>query len=93
MGNALADRSNEKQCGRRTAIGTMLTQMRARFAVIWVLCMHAALLARSAVQHSPGWDEPGHLVAGVSHWQFAAFDLYRVNPPLVRAFGAPSGGL
>jgi len=34
--------------------------------------------------HSPTWDEPGHLAAGVSHWYFGNFDLYRVNPPLVR---------
>jgi hypothetical protein len=34
----------------------------------------------------PVVDEIGHLPAGVSHWKFERFDLYRVNPPLVRGF-------
>jgi len=29
-------------------------------------------------------NEPGHLVAGLSHWRFGDFSLFRVNPPLVR---------
>ncbi len=32
----------------------------------------------------PCFDEVAHLPAGVSHWRFEHFDLYRVNPPLVR---------
>lgn len=32
----------------------------------------------------PNDDEIGHLPAGISHWVFHRFDLYRVNPPLVR---------
>lgn len=32
----------------------------------------------------PTADEIGHLPAGVSHWKYGRFDLYRVNPPLVR---------
>jgi len=31
-----------------------------------------------------GDDEGGHLVSGIWHWQSGEFDLYRVNPPLVR---------
>lgn len=42
------------------------------------------MLASSAPRHSPTWDEIQHLVAGISHWRFGTFDLYRVNPPLVR---------
>ena len=49
-----------------------------------LVTLHVLLLAWSALRHSPGWDEPGHLVAGMSHWRFGTFDLYRVNPPLVR---------
>ncbi len=52
-----------------------------------ILC-HIALLAWGAADHSPSVDEVGHLVAGVSHWQFGRFDLYRVNPPLVRLVAA-----
>ncbi len=51
-----------------------------------VLLTHSAMLALGATRHGPTYDEIGHLVAGMSHWQFARFDLYRVNPPLVRQF-------
>ena len=53
-----------------------------------LMIIHASMLAWGAVQHSPCWDEVGHLVAGISHWQFGRFDLYRVNPPLVRSIAA-----
>ena len=36
----------------------------------------------------PTVDEVSHLPAGLSHWRFARFDLYRVNPPLVDAVAA-----
>jgi 4-amino-4-deoxy-L-arabinose transferase-like glycosyltransferase len=49
-----------------------------------VLAVHAGLLAWGAWVHSPTYDEVGFMAAGISHWQFARFDLYRVNPPLVR---------
>jgi len=49
-----------------------------------LLSLHAALLAWAATRHSPAIDEVGHLAAGLSHWKFGRFDLYRVNPPLVR---------
>lgn len=54
----------------------------------WVICALLACLMThlvwSAVVHSPTFDEPAFLVAGLSHWQTGAFDLYSVNPPLVR---------
>jgi len=53
-----------------------------------VLCIHAGLLAYSATQHSPTMDEPAHLMAGLSHWKFERFDLYCVNPPLVKMIAA-----
>ena len=52
------------------------------------LGIHTALLAYSAYVHSPTLNEPGHLVAGLSHWKFGRFELYRVNPPLVRMVAA-----
>lgn len=45
---------------------------------------HAGLLGWSATQHTPVLDETGHLPAGLSHWHLRRFDLYNVNPPLVR---------
>ena len=32
-------------------------------------------------------DEVGHLPAGWSHWELKRFDLFNVNPPLVRCVG------
>lgn len=57
-------------------------------AVIVLLGIHAALLSYAATRHSPTLNEPGHLVAGLSHWQFGRFEVYRVNPPLVHYVAA-----
>ncbi|NQT16069.1 MAG: glycosyltransferase family 39 protein [Planctomycetes bacterium] len=58
---------------------------RQRNAIVAVLLLlHAGLLAWGAWQHSSTWDEIAHLPAGISHWQLGRFDLFRVNPPLVR---------
>lgn len=54
----------------------------------FMLALHAGLLADGAARHSPTFDEPGHLVAGISHWKFGRFELYSVNPPLVRTIAA-----
>ena len=56
--------------------------------VVSLLAVHAGLLAYSATTHSPTMNEPGHLVAGLSYWEFGRFDVYRVNPPLTRAIAA-----
>jgi 4-amino-4-deoxy-L-arabinose transferase-like glycosyltransferase len=55
-----------------------------RVAVVGLLLLHAGLLAWAATRHSPVIDEPAHLVAGIAAWQLGRFDLYQVNPPLVR---------
>lgn len=58
-----------------------------RFAgwyAVGVGLIHLGLLVWGAVIHGPGWDEVGHLAAGLSHWQTSRMDQYRVNPPLVR---------
>jgi len=59
--------------------------VRASQLFVGLLVVHAGLLAFAAARHSPTIDELGHLAAGVSHWQTGRFELYRVNPPLVRA--------
>jgi hypothetical protein len=48
------------------------------------LAVHVALLAYGAAVHSPVWDEIGHLPSGIVQWKHDAWELYRVNPPLVR---------
>src|SRR5579862_778345 len=53
-----------------------------------LLLFHGGLLAIAATKHSPTLDEPAHLVAGLSHWKFGRFELYRVNPPLARMVAA-----
>jgi len=60
----------------------------AGYVVVTLLVVHTGLLAYSAYVHSPTLNEPGHLVAGLSHWKFGRFELYRVNPPLVRMVAA-----
>lgn len=52
--------------------------------VFALLGTHSGLLVWSATCHSPTLNEPGHLVAGLAHWEFRRFELFRVNPPLVR---------
>ena len=62
--------------------------------LLLLLCMHTALLARIAVRHSPTYNELSHLSAGLRIWCEGKFDLYVVNPPLVKAVAAvPVAGL
>ncbi|HJT75786.1 MAG TPA: glycosyltransferase family 39 protein [Gemmataceae bacterium] len=53
-----------------------------------VLAAHGALLVWEAWGDSPTWDEVAHLPTGVRYWETGQFDLYRVNPPLVRLVAA-----
>jgi len=53
-----------------------------------LLIIQTLLLSYSGYIHSPIWDEPGHMVAGLSNWRFGRFDVYNVNPPVVRMVAA-----
>ena len=53
--------------------------------VVILLAIHVALAAWLAAHQSPNIDEPAHLAAGMAVWQYGSFDLYCVNPPLMRA--------
>lgn len=55
-----------------------------QLAIGLMLTLHTLLLGYSAWWMSPTLDEPAHIVAGISHWRYGDFSLYRVNPPLVR---------
>lgn len=68
--------------------GDRKISLRVWTAVAALLLTHAALVAYSATRHSPTLNEPGHLVAGLSHWTFGRFEVYRVNPPLVHYIAA-----
>lgn len=49
-----------------------------------LLAVHAALLARIAYRTNPVCTEVGHMAAGLYSWQTCKFDVFQVNPPLVR---------
>jgi hypothetical protein len=49
-----------------------------------VLTFHLVLVGWQGVYDGPGWDEIGHLAAGIDHWRHWRFELFSVNPPLVR---------
>ena len=55
-----------------------------RCVVAALLLVHAGLLGWGAARHSPTVNELGHLCAGLYSLQVGRFELYRVNPPLVR---------
>lgn len=57
-------------------------------AVSILLVVHTCLLSYSAWCHSPVFNEVGHLASGLYTWQTGRFDLFRVNPPLVRTVAA-----
>ncbi|MDR1382729.1 MAG: glycosyltransferase family 39 protein [Planctomycetaceae bacterium] len=46
------------------------------------------LLLGNIFLNSPVQSEDAHLASGISHHQFWKFDLYKVNPPLVRSFAS-----
>jgi len=59
-----------------------------RALVVALLATHGTLLGWGAWSHSPTVNEPSHLASGLSHLSAGRFDLYRVNPPLVRTWAA-----
>ncbi len=65
-----------------------LSKRPVRSVCFLLLAMHAVLLAWCAWHDSPTTDEVAHLPAGISHWRFGRFELFRVNPPLVRMVAA-----
>src|SRR5882724_2629510 len=56
--------------------------------LVLILALHSGLLAWSAARQSATIDEPAHLAAGLSVWRFGRFELFSVNPPLVRMVAA-----
>ena len=73
---------------RRPDLRSVDRRLAVRVVVGFILFVHGSMLAWMAYRYSPTIDEPAHLIAGISHWKFGRFDLYRVNPPLVRLVAA-----
>lgn len=69
---------------RRIALNVPIIMLRSARPSTGESVIVEMMLAFGATRHSPVVDEPGHLIAGLSHWELGRFDLYRVNPPLVR---------
>ena len=65
-----------------------MNQRRSHSLVFALLALHGGLLAFIAAEHSPVISEAKHLPAGLSHLYLGRFDLFRVNPPLVRTAAA-----
>lgn len=54
--------------------------------VVGLISTSAVLLGWSSFVHSPTHLEIFHFAAGMSHWERSQYDLYRVNPPLIRTW-------
>ncbi|HZL36738.1 MAG TPA: hypothetical protein VFC78_15570 [Tepidisphaeraceae bacterium] len=52
--------------------------------IVALFAVQTILIGWEAYADSPTWDEIGHFAAGLDHWRHGRFDMYRVNPPLVR---------
>ncbi len=65
-----------------------LARVKASRWLVALLAVHAGLLGCGAACHRPTIDEVGHLAAGIGIWHGGRFDLYCVNPPLVRMVAA-----
>jgi hypothetical protein len=53
-----------------------------------LLLVHVIMLLWIGYRNSPTMDEVGHLPAGICIDRLGRFDVYRVNPPLVKAIAA-----
>ena len=56
-------------------------------AVRVLIAVHVALVAWCALRYGFTGTEVGLLPAGILDWQYRNFDVFRVNPPLVRMWG------
>ncbi len=72
----------------RNAIAFAEARSRTRVLVCFVLAVHVGLLVWINWRHGPAAPETEHISAGISHWHLRRFDLFRVNPPLVRMASA-----
>src|SRR6187549_688937 len=78
--------------GPRIPSRRALRAWRHRQCLLLVVCLlvplHVALLGWMACRTAPTSDEVAHLAAGVRIWTTGRFNLYQVNPPLVKAVAA-----
>ncbi len=56
----------------------------SRRVVIVLMVIHALLVSWCSLRSGFAWTEVGLLPAGVLDWRYGSYDVFRVNPPLVR---------
>lgn len=69
---------------RGPSVNTRFGHTTARWILATLLTTHVLLVGYQGLRNAPNVDEIAHLPSGLSHWTFGNFDLYRVNPPLIR---------
>lgn len=69
---------------RGPSVNTRFEHTTARWILATLLTTHVLLVGYQGLRNAPNVDEIAHLPSGLSHWTFGNFDLYRVNPPLIR---------
>jgi hypothetical protein len=75
----------------RSSTGTNVDDRRrflSNAALLVLLSIHVVLVGWGASRHSPNLMEAVDLPAGLSHLEFANFELRKVNPPLVRTLAS-----
>lgn len=63
-------------------------QCKPQYIAAAIIVAHSLLLGYSDFLHSPTVDEVAHLPSGILIWHHQNFDLYPVNPPLVKMIAA-----
>lgn len=76
---------SQNVCELMKARPAILRPRRSTVILAAILTLHGCLLFWQAIGDSAAWDEVGHFVAGLDIWQNGDFDMYKVNPPLIRA--------
>ena len=84
----MSSRSSTTHSSDKPEQRNVLSARWRRVCVVGLLAIHSALLGYSASRNSWTWDEVSFLPAGISHWKFGDFELFDVNPPLVRMVAA-----
>lgn len=65
-------------------VGTRVLRSEEISTTTMILLVYVGLVAWVDVRNAPTVDELGHLASGIASWEIGTFDLYRVNPPLIR---------
>lgn len=85
----MPERKSDSPCESSLKEGERKSSFLRRQGVVITLCIFYLVLgAYSSWAVSPVNDEPAHLVAGIHIWRTGRYDLYCVNPPLVKQLAA-----